>query len=85
MNLLKFAKHIQNILDTCESKDFAKIFVEAKSESFRKYHNGMIISTAHGVNFFKNVIQFWDNPELYCNKPEQTYEYNFVKIIKNNK
>jgi len=85
MNLLEFAKNTEHLLNTCDPKDFAKIFVSAKSESFHKYHNGIIISTAHGVNFFKNVIQFWDNPESYCDKPDHTYEYNFAKIIKQNK
>ena len=85
MNLLEYSLHIQKNLNDCPPKDYAKIFVNAKQEAFHKYNNGIITSSSHGINFFKNIIQYWDNPESYCNEPKNIYEYNFVKLIQNNK
>ena len=83
--LLEFAYEIQHKLDTCKNKEFSSIFVEAKMLCFSQYQNNLVTSSFHGINFFKNIILFWDNPESYCSDPKNTYEYNFYLIIKSNK
>ena len=78
--------------------DFAKIFIELRSFAFDHYHNGIIISNSHALNYFDNVIKYWDDPDSYYQpsndfKPNNyvkqkyldNYEYNFVLLLKNNK
>lgn len=85
MNLLEYSIQTQNLLDNCNPKDYAKLFIEAKLKCYDLYYKGIINSSSHGIDFFKNVIKFWDNPDSYCNNEKNTYEYNFVKILKQNK
>jgi hypothetical protein len=85
INLLEYAIKIQQDLDSCKHSEFAKLFVESKMQCFNLFHKGLINSNYHGVNFFKNIIKYWNKPELYCDDPKNIYEYNFVKLLKQNK
>lgn len=85
MNLLEYAIQIQYNLDNCIPKEFAQLFIKAKTECFHLYQKGLINSSSHGIDFFKNIINFWENPDSYCNDEKNTYEYNFVKLLKQNK
>jgi hypothetical protein len=96
-NLLQFAERTQRELDSVEAKDFAKLFVSKKSEYWHKYSNGRINSGSHGIDFFKNVINYWKDPIGYYKqfnpkfdgtqkiaKEKDDYEYQFFLILKEN-
>jgi len=95
-NLLEFANRVQNELDSAK-ENFAKKFVEYKLACFDLYQKGIVTSASHGIDFFKNVISYWDNPDQYVADKEaklkqegikdklDVYEHNFVKILKANK
>jgi len=85
MNLLEHAIQIQNNLDNCMPKEFARLFIMAKDEFFHLYNKGLINSSSHGIDYFKNIINYWDNPDSYCDDEKNIYEYNFVKLLKQNK
>lgn len=93
MNLLEFAKETVKEMESISSSDFASYFVNRKSEYFKKYSNGLVSSSSHGISFFENVIKFWDNPDSYYTPEEKNinkigsddYEYNFIRILKHNK
>ena len=89
MNLLEFAKDTVARMDAIQSGEFAKFYLARKSEYFWKYNpDQLITSSSHGIDFFHNVIKFWDEPEKYREKPkkgEEYYEYNFVLILQKNK
>ncbi len=93
-NFLEYATEVSNNLKVIPSKNFAQYFVESKMKCFRLYQNGIITGNSHGVSFFDNVIQYWENPESYyketkenknSKKDESNYEYNFVRILLANK
>ncbi len=54
-------------LDRCKNKNFAKEFIKMRSEAYKSFHNGLIISNSHGIDYFNNVIKYWDNPLDYLN------------------
>jgi hypothetical protein len=90
MTLLEFAQETQKLLDASAPKEFAKLFVSKKSEYFNKFAGGKVMSSSHGIDFFKNVIKFWDDPRSYYGKakpkdPKQDYEYQFVMLLEENK
>lgn len=91
MNLLEFSKEVVSNLDKITSgKEFAAYFVDSVSKCYHEYQDGLINSNSHGIAFFQNVINHWDNPDAFFTgkKPkgnEVDYEYNFVLIIKKNK
>ncbi len=94
LSLLEFAKTAITILDTCSADSFAETFVKLKVTYWHEYSNGLVCSNSHGIEFFNNIIKYWDNPDTYYTRdPKQPkkkqdevdYEENFIGIIKNNK
>ena len=88
MSLLEFATETVAEMKSIASKDFAKYFIQRKIICYHRYHGGLITSSAHGIDFFQNIIKFWNEPETYCKrqgKAEDDYEYNFVILINKNK
>lgn len=68
-------------LSTLKNEEWARTFCELRVEFHRKYSNGLVFSTFHGVDFFNNVINCLDRAE-WTEKGE--YGNNFRKLIKNN-
>lgn len=98
MNLLEGAKVARNYLNDIGDKEFAKEFVLIRGNFFKKYHNDLIISNSHGINYFDNVVKYWNNPISYVEKLTQKdidnyqkqkckddYEKNFILILIQNK
>lgn len=100
MNLLEFSKITKEKLDSISDNTFAHAFIEAKIFYCLNYGGRYIASNSHGINFFDNVIKFWDNPDIYYipkdkddkpldltkkEMPLSDYEYNFIRILKLNK
>ena len=81
MSLLIDAKVARNYLNDIDIKCFAKEFVLIRGNFFKKYHDGLIISNSHGINYFDNVIKYWDNPIDYLNEYMQE---EFEKFCKKN-
>ncbi len=81
MNLLEFSKECNAKLRETSNYDFAKKFVELRGKVFKDYHNGLIISNSHGINYFDNVVKYWDNPIDYLNGYMQE---EFDKFCKKN-
>jgi hypothetical protein len=86
------------LLNCTPEKSFAKEFVLLRGNSFKHFHNGLIISNSHGIDFFSNVIKHWDNPISYIEKltekelqkyingkERDDYEKNFILILIQNK
>ena len=65
-------------LNGASKSDFAPMFIGLKRLFYDKYQNGLVFSTAHGVDFFTNVINCLDGQ-----KWEEKGEYgnNFRKMI----
>lgn len=89
MNLLEYSIETIETMNQIQSgEEFAKYFVQRKCECYMLFSNGLITSTSHGIDFFNNVIKYWDNPHEYKKTKEKNvvdYEYNFVQLIINNK
>lgn len=90
MNLYDFAIETKKELDNANSVEYSTLFVNKKIECFNKYHNGLITSNSHGLEFFDNIIKYWNKPDSYYTKKDISsknvdYEYNFILILKNNK
>lgn len=100
MNLLEFSIKVSEELKQLSGTDFATHFIKTRSHCFHTYQKGFVTSSSHGIDFYDNVIKFWDNPDAYYvpkdknGKPIDTlkkeiprddYEYNFVRILKLNK
>ncbi len=85
--MLQFAVTAQRLLSQCPISGYAELFVRLRIESFSRFHSGIIVSVSHGIEYFNNVIRYWDNPESFCKKKkeEPDYEYNFVQVLINNK
>lgn len=94
MNLLEFAIQTQKEFDECEPKNFSKLYIKKHGEKWFPYHFG-IITSLHGIDFFNNVIKYWDDPHSYYTPaiiPTNPlteiigdYEYNFVRLLLINK
>jgi hypothetical protein len=86
--LYNFAKHCQNVLDSCENKDFADLFIYFKTELYHKYQKGLILSTSHGIDIFNNIIKYYDNAHQYKIDfkidSKSQYELNFMLLLMNN-
>ena len=78
MNLLEFTIETEKLLEHCPAKEFASLYIKRKLESFDKFShwitlskkgqeidNYIITSNSHGIDFFKNVIKYWDDPHSY--------------------
>lgn len=98
MSILKNAKVARNYLNDIDIKCFAKEFVLIRGNFFKEYHDGLIISNSHGINYFDNVLKYWDNPISYIEKltekelrkyingkERDDYEKNFILILIQNK
>lgn len=98
MNLLEYANTCGVALSKIKDTDFAPNFVALRSKAFVEFHSGLIISNSHGINYFDNVIKYWDNPISYIEKLTQKdvdnyskqkckddYEKNFILILLENK
>ena len=98
MSLLSDAKVARSWLNVVDIKNFAREFVLIRGNFFKAYHNGLIISNSHGINYFDNVVKYWDNPisyienltekelEKYINgKSRDDYEKIFILILLENK
>ena len=94
MNLLEYCKNVCAKLETLKGADYVRCFVDSKMECFHLYHNNIITGSFHGINFFENVIKYWDDPESFyietkenknVSKDKNNYEYNFVRLIQQNK
>lgn len=98
MDLLLGAKIARNYLNDVSDKEFAKEFVLIRGNFFKKFHNDLIISNSHGINYFDNVVKYFENPisyidglsekelEKYKNgKQRDDYEKNFILILLENK
>jgi len=81
MNLLEYANESVIVFKDIESSQFATEFVKRRCHCFHTYQHTMITSGFHGINFFDNVIKYWDNPK----GKEIDYDYNFVLILQKNK
>lgn len=98
VNLLKYCETSVLLLKHSPSKDFASNFINLKSASYHKFHNGLVMSSSHGINYFENVIKYWDNPISYIDgltqkeldnyfkqKNKDDYEKNFILLLLQNK
>lgn len=94
LSLLDFAKSAIQILNNCDADLFADTFIKLKVTYWHEYSNGLICSNSHGINFFDNIVKYWDEPDTYYTRDtkqpkkkqdEIDYEENFIGIIKNNK
>lgn len=84
-NLLNFAITVERQLYDCSPEEFAETFMFFKGLYWDTYANNFICSSSHGIDFFKNIISYWEIPEKYCNDKQLTYEYNFVLMLNSNK
>ncbi len=86
--LFNFAIHAQFLLDSCNSKDYAKLFCFLKTELYHKYQKGLILSTSHGIDIFNNIIKYYDNPLQYKIDhkidSKSQYESNFMLLLQQN-
>lgn len=71
------------------SDQFAETFIKDKREFFQKFQHGLIFSTIHGADFFKNVYHCLVLGHPWSKKNEHgaemlkgEYEDNFRKFIK---
>ena len=106
MNLLEFAIQYQKYLDDIKGNEFAPEFVRLRTESFRKYHwklnkkgeKEYIITISLGLEYFNNIIKYWDNPQNFgpvpitpktkndtMDKDDIDYVENFIEMLKINK
>lgn len=98
MSLLEFAKACSALLSCTSDEKFAKEFVLLRGNAFKYFHNELIISNSHGIDYFTNVINYWENPisyiekltekelSLYSKKKDKDdYEKNFILILIQNK
>lgn len=92
LTMLNYVSRTRYILKNCKTKDYATLFVKHKSEFYNLYlkEEKLITSSSHGINFFDNIMKYYDSPEDYQevgrkqnNKPisDTKYEDNFKKII----
>jgi len=100
MKLLDFAIQTQQRLNKIKDGQlFATFFINSLLTFYRDYtyetkivkekeiKSGLVISCAHGIDIFKNIIKYYDTPDLYkeTNSGNSEYEENFRKILKINK
>lgn len=82
----KFCLDAIKILNLIHPKDFGAMFVDLKMEFVRNYQKGLITSTFHDLDFFKNVLFGIDGGDLKeLGEPAGEYRDNFKKLIELNK
>ena len=90
MDIYKYC--IDVIFKLENSENFAKTYVDEKMKFFNIYQrkDNIILSSSHGIDFFYNLVKYYDNPDTYIeiprdskNKPigDLKYENNFKKLI----
>lgn len=91
-----FAKDTVARLDRLKGEEYAKCYVDSCCQCFSIY-GGIITSSSHSVDFFSNIVKYWDDPDSYLNsiknriidkdaiKNGRDYELNFVLLLKKNK
>ena len=84
------AEHVILNLEKCKKSDFADLYVKYRMESYKIFHNGLILSASHGIDYFNNIIKYYENPDEWLNwgdkdRRKSIYENNFVLLLKNNK
>jgi len=52
----EFCENVVEELNHCSIEDWAEKYVNFKLKFCREYFKGLIFSTAHGINFFDNVL-----------------------------
>jgi hypothetical protein len=67
------------LLRTYTGREWAEKFVELRMQFHRKHGYGLIQSTWHGTDFFKNVLDALDGKEI--EEPKGEYRNNFIKLI----
>lgn len=88
INLFQFAVNAKAKLNNAEISQYASLFVQLKSECYHTYQNGLIQSGTHGIDFFSNIIKYWEQPDSYPLPKEKIgriYEENFITLLKQNK
>lgn len=75
---------LQVIAELESSPNWAVTFVRRRMEFHKKFSDGKIFSTAHGAEFFTNVLSClngakWNPDEEIF--PKSEYEENFRKMI----
>ena len=89
MTLLEYAKETLFQMNKIQSgEEFAKFFVARKCECFLLFGKGTVTSTSHGLEYFQNIIKYWECPTAYKKLKEKAgvdYEYNFVQMLIENK
>lgn len=87
--MLQAAKSAQNQLESTQG-NWAQLFVELRMSFWHAHAGGLIFSTNHGPDFFKNVIECingkeWKMPQQHDDNgrpiPEGEYEKNFRRMI----
>lgn len=76
---------IITVLEQTPPETWAETFVKFKMDFWRKYCMGLIFSTIHGLDFFKNVLACLDGTPWEPDKDEPEkgeYEENFRRFIK---
>ena len=78
--LLDHCKQVQQQLDSLNDQRWGLFFVEARMDFHRRFCNGFIFSTSHGIDFFTNVIDSFEGRLQWDEKG--CYGDNFRKFIK---
>jgi hypothetical protein len=91
--MINFCKKTIEELDFLTSSKFAERYILRKCEFYHKFQNELITSSYHGLDFFSNIIKYYEDPDSYrlifqenrTKKLQSIYEENFITLIKNNK
>lgn len=78
--ILTYCQQIQQQLDSLNDQRWGLFFVEARMQFHRRYNDGLIFSTSHGIDFFTNVIDSFEGRLQWDEKG--VYGDNFRKFIK---
>ena len=67
------------ILANTDNDKWAEMYVNLRIDFFNKHCHGLVSSTAHGVNFFENIVMCFQDAELWTEKG--VYGDNFRKLM----
>lgn len=95
-NLYQYTLDVIERLNSCPVKNYGESFVSEKFKFFEIFQREkkIIFSSSHGIDFFNNIIKYWDNPDEYKEverdkegkpKGDLKYENNFINFIKQHK
>ena len=68
-------------LKSCSIDEWAELFVLLKMEFFKKYQRGIICSSAHGTEWFQNILDCLNGKEWDKKEHKGEYEDNFRKLV----